>query len=52
MSEIVECVYCLLNVMCCLFNVSVKFLFTFLTEIVLVLEIVECVRDCVLCRRL
>ena len=35
-----------------LFSVSVKCLFPLLAEIVLVSEIVECVRDCVLCRRL
>ena len=45
---------CLLLVWCylSLFSVSVNFWFTLLAEIVLVSEIVECVKDCVVCRRL
>ena len=44
--------YLLLVEYYCLFSVSVHFLFTLLAEIALVSEIVECVGDCGMCRRL
>ena len=49
---LVKSIYCLWNIVYCLFNVSVHFLFTLLAEIALVSEIVECVGDCGMCRRL
>ena len=49
---LVKSIYCLWNVVYCLFKVSVHFLFTLLAEIALVSEIVECVGDCLVCRRL
>ena len=46
---LVKSIYCLWNVIYCLFSVSVKFLFTLLAEIALVSDIVECVGDCRMC---
>ena len=49
---LVKSIYCLWNVIYCLFSVSVKFLFTLLAEIALVSDIVDCVGDCGMWRRL